>query len=203
MSDDNGAGNGGQGQQNNDGGAQNQGGDGKNQGTGGAGSASAGTGSGSGTQGSDKAFTQADVDRIIADRLGRAKEKFDADLAAAKDSATKPLQEQLNELRKSLSDRDVRDVERNGRLAMSAVQTLLAERGIPKKDVEEVLDGIDPKKKLLKDGEPDEEAIAKFANGLARVAGRATFDPDQGQNGSGEQPQTMADFMRHMARNRR
>jgi hypothetical protein len=177
-------------------------GDGKNQQqTGDRGGSNSQTGAAS--QGaSDRTFTQADVDRIVQERLNRAKQQHDADVATARDNATKPLQNQLDELRKSLSDRDSKDVERNGKLALAAVHTLLAEAGINKSDVADVLEPFDPKR-LLKDGEPDDKAIEKFARGLSKVAGRITPDLDQGQGGSGDSPQTMGDVMRQMARNRR
>jgi hypothetical protein len=194
--------------QNNDGGAQNQGGDGKNTNSGGAGSSTgqqqnqggqSNTGSGSG---SEKTFTQADVDRILAERLGRTKQQHDADLAKARENASKPLQQQLDELTKKLNDRQTADVERNGKLALSQVYSQLAEAGVKKSDVEGLLKRFDAKA-LLKDGEPDDAAIAEFAKDLARTAGQIAPDLDQGQGGSGSSPQTMGDFMRQMARNRR
>lgn len=190
---------------NTDGGAQNQGGDGKNQQqSGDRGSSGQGGQSGSGAQGaSDKTFTQAELDDIVAKRIARERQKYADydDLKAAAD-ASKPLGDQVSKLQKDLAARDAKDAERNGKLALSTVHALLAEQGIRKDDVKDVLDRFDPKS-LLKDGEPDDDAITTFARGLARVAGRTTPDPDQGQGGSGSSPQTMGDFMRQMARNRR
>ena len=202
MSDTNDAGGTAGGGQNNDVADQNQGGDGKNT-TGGA-SSSSGRQSqdASASSGSEKTFTQADVDRILAERLGRTKQQHEADLAKARENAAKPLQQQLDDLRKDLADRDAKDVVKAGRLALSSVKTLLAEQGIKADDVKDILGKFDPVS-LLKDGEPDEAEIAKFARGLARVAGRPTPDPDQGENGSGSSPRTMGDVMRDMARNRR
>lgn len=195
--------------QNNDGGAQNQGGDGKNTNGGGAVSSAGqqnqggqGAGSSGDGTGSEKTFTQADVDRILAERLGRTKQQHDADLAKARENASKPLQQQLDELTKKLSDRQTADVERNGKLALSQVYSQLAEAGVKKSDVEGLLKRFDAKA-LLKDGEPDDAAIAEFAKDLARTAGQIPPDLDQGQGGSGSSPQTMGDFMRQMARNRR
>lgn len=190
--------------QNNDDGAQNQGGDGKNN-DGGAGSQAGqqqNQGTGSGGSGGEKTFTQADVDRLISERLGRSKQQHEADLAKARENASKPLQEQLDAVTKRLTAREAADVERNGKLALSQVYSQLAEDGIRKSDVEGLLKRFDAKS-LLKDGEPDEAAIGEFAKELARTAGRIPPDPDQGQNGSGSSPQTMGDFMRQMARNRR
>jgi hypothetical protein len=189
---------------NNDGAGQ-QGGDGKTITSSGTGSGSdSGTSSTTSQQGkSEPTFTQADVNRLIEDRLARERKKYaDYDDLKSQVDASKPLSEQVSKLQKDLAARDARDVERNGKLAMSTVHALLAEQGIRKDDVKDVLEPFDPKT-LLKDGEPDDEAIARFARGLARVAGRVTADPDQGQNGTGSSPQTMGDFMRQMARNRR
>jgi hypothetical protein len=152
---------------------------------------------------SEPTFTQADVDRVVADRIARERKKYaDYDDLKSQVDASKPLEERVAKLQKDLADRDTKDLDRNGKLAMSTVHALLAEQGIRKEDVKDVFDNVDPKS-LLKDGEPDDEAIARFARGLARVAGRATPDLDQGQNGNGEKPQTMGDLMRQMARNRK
>lgn len=202
-------GNAGGGTNNNDGGAQNQGGDGR--GTGGGSNSAAGTGqqqnqggqSNQGGSGSgDKTFTQADVDRLIGDRLAREKQKHDTDLATARENASKPLQEQLNAVTKRLTDREAADVERNGKLALATVYSQLADAGVMKDDVKDVLDTFDPKR-LLKDGELDDAAITKFAKGLAKVAGRIDADADQGHRGNGEKAETMGDVMRNMARSRR
>jgi hypothetical protein len=187
--------------QNNDGGTQNQGGDGKNTDGGGT-SSSTGQQQNQGSQGNgdgEKTFTQADVDRLISERLGRSKQQHENDLAKARENASKPLQEQLDAVTKRLTAREAADVERNGKLALSQVYSQLAEDGIRKSDVEGLLKRFDAKS-LLKDGEPDESAIAEFAKELARTAGRIPPDPDQGQNGSGNSPQTMPDFMRRLAR---
>jgi hypothetical protein len=174
MSDNNDAGGNAGGGQNNDGGAQNQnqGGDGKNASTGGNSSAGAQQQNNQGTQGGgsgDKTFTQADVDRLIADRLARAKQQHDAAITAAKENASKPLQEQLDAITKQLTDRQAADIERNGKLALSQVYSTLAESGLKKADVADMLEMFDPKR-LLKDGEPDDELIAKFAKSLAKTA---------------------------------
>jgi hypothetical protein len=197
---------------NNDGGAQNQGGDGKGtNGTGGGANSSTGTGQqqnqgGQGNQGGsgsgEHTFTQADVDRIVKDRLARDKQQHDAALATARDNATKPLQEQLDAVTKRLTDREAADAERNGKLALATVYSQLADAGVKKDDVKDVLEAFDPKR-LLKDGELDDDAITKLAKSLAKVAGRIDADADQGRRGNGEKAESMGDVMRNMARSRR
>jgi hypothetical protein len=186
-------------------GAGQQGGDGKTTTSSGTGSGSdSGSASSTSQQGkSEQTFTQDAVNRMIEDRLARERKKYADydDLKAAADKS-KPLEERVTKLQQQLSERESREIERNGKLAMSTVHALLAEQGIRRDDVKDVLEPFDPKR-LLKDGEPDDEAIARFARGLARVAGRPAPDVDQGQNGSGSSPQTMGDVMRRMARDRR
>jgi hypothetical protein len=122
---------------------------------------------------------------------GRAKENAQA---AAK---AKSVEEQIEELRSQLAERDVADVERNGRLAMTQVHAALAEAGIKKSDVEGLLELVDPTT-LLTDGEPNEKAINKLAASLTKVAGKVTPDRDQGRKG-GNAPPNMNDIIRRAA----
>jgi hypothetical protein len=125
----------------------------------------------------------------------RAKRNFEA---AAKvkeaESKAKSVEEQLSELRKAMTDRDVADMQRNGRLAVAQVQAKLAEAGLSANDMTGLFDLIDPVA-LLKDGEPDEAAINKLAKSLVRVAGRTTPDRDQGRRG-GDGPVDMNALIR-------
>lgn len=93
------------------------------------------------------------------------------------------LQQQLDEMKQTLADRDVRDVERAGKLAVTQVRSALADAGIKADDVKELLDEIDPSR-LLKDGEPDEKAIGRIVGALRKAAGRPTPDQDQGKRSS-------------------
>lgn len=121
----------------------------------------------------------------------RARENADAA------SRAKSVEEQLSELRQQLSDRDVADVERSSRIAMSQLQAALAEQGFRKEDVDGLLDQIDGVR-LLNQGEPDPEAIQRIAGSLTRVAGRATPDHDQGRRGD-DAPTDMNAFIRRAA----
>jgi hypothetical protein len=122
---------------------------------------------------------------------GRAKENADA---AAK---AKSVEDQIAELRSQLAERDVADVERNGRMAMTQVHAALAEAGIKKADAAGFLELVDPTT-LLTDGQPDEKAIGKLAESVKKLAGRVTPDFDQGRKG-GTAPPNMNDLIRRAA----
>lgn len=121
----------------------------------------------------------------------RAKQNADAA------SKTKSVEDQLNDLRKQMADRDVADVQRNGRTAMTQVQARLAEAGFSRADVSGLLELIDPVT-LLTDGEPDDSAVDKLAKSLIKVAGKATPDRDQGRRG-GSAPINMNQLIRRKA----
>lgn len=122
---------------------------------------------------------------------GRAKQNADAA------SKAKTVEDQLSELRTQIADRDVAQVERSGRQALDRVHTQLAEAGIKRDDVAGLLELVDPTV-LLKDGDPNDEAITKLANSLAKVAGRVQPDHDQGRKG-GSAPPNMNDLIRRAA----
>jgi hypothetical protein len=125
----------------------------------------------------------------------RAKRNYEAASKAKEaESKAKSVEEQLSELRKAMADRDVADMQRNGRLAVTQVQAKLAEAGLSAADMTGLFDLIDPVA-LLKDGEPDEAAITKLAKSLVRVAGRTTPDRDQGRRG-GDGPVDMNQLVR-------
>lgn len=134
----------------------------------------------------------------IKTRLGHARtweQRAKDNKGAAEQLPT--LQQQLDQMQKALADRDVRDVERAGRLAMSQVRAGLADAGIKADDVKELLNEFDPTR-LLAEGEPDDEAIARFVSSLSRIAGRPTPDRDQGKTG-GEVPADMNALIRRAA----
>jgi len=122
---------------------------------------------------------------------GRAKEN------ATAASRTKTVEEQLDELRSQLAQRDIADVERSARLALTQVRTRLAEAGIRGADASGLLELVNGTA-LLADGEPDEKAIDKLATSLTRIAGRASPDPDQGRKG-GSGPPDMNTLIRRAA----
>jgi hypothetical protein len=122
---------------------------------------------------------------------GRARQNADAA------SKAKSVEDQLDEMRKQIADRDVADVARNGRMAMTQVQAKLAEAGFSRADVSGLLELIDPVT-LLSDGEPSDSAIDKLAKSLIKVAGKATPDRDQGRRG-GSAPINMNQLIRRKA----
>lgn len=137
---------------------------------------------------------QRDVDKwkgLARKHEGRAREN------ASAVTQSKTLQQQLDEMKSQLAERDASEVERNGKLALSGVHTRLAEAGITRSDVAGLLDLVDPTG-LLADGQPDDEAIDKLANSLLKVAGRASPDPDQGKHG-GNAPMDMNAIIRRAA----
>lgn len=147
---------------------------------------------------SDSTFTQADVERIVNERLARERKKY-ADYGDLKERASKAqtVEEQLEGLRKVMADRDIADVKRNERLALAQVRTQVASAGFKPDDVADLFAAIDPSF-LLTDGEPDEKAIEKLARSITKAAGRASPDPDQGRKG-GDGPVDMNTLIRRAA----
>jgi hypothetical protein len=131
----------------------------------------------------------------VKERLGHARtweQRARENKGAANQATT--LQQQVEEMQRSLAERDERDVKRAGQLALTRVRSGLAESGIKADDVQELLDELDPKR-LLKDGEPDDKAIGRIVGALRKAAGRPTPDPDQGKSG-GKQPSDMNALIR-------
>lgn len=146
---------------------------------------------------SEMARLKADLDKwksLARRHEGRAKENAQA---AAK---AKSVEDQIAELRAQLAERDVADVERNGRMAMTQVHAALAEAGIRKADAAGFLELVDPIT-LLTDGQPDDKAINKLAESIKKLAGRVTPDVDQGRKG-GNAPPNMNDLIRGAIRAR-
>lgn len=142
----------------------------------------------------------------LGDAGKRALEALRAELKATKaelrqsragSKQAQTLQQQVEELRGQLAERDKRDVERSGRLAMSRLDAQLAKAGIERDDVDGLLKRIKGTD-LLKDGEPDDSAIGELAESLKKIAGRATPDPDQGAKG-GKAPLDMNQLIRRAA----
>jgi hypothetical protein len=133
-------------------------------------------------------------DRDKWKNLARKHETRARDNAGAA-SKVKSVDAQLQELRQQLAERDTADLERSGRLAMEKVRSGLADKGVKVDDVTDVLSLVDPSSTLLKDGDPDDEAIKRLVISLAKVAGRVRPDPDQGKRG-GKAPPSMNELIR-------
>ncbi|HEY9417875.1 MAG TPA: hypothetical protein VIQ30_24210 [Pseudonocardia sp.] len=142
----------------------------------------------------EAARAAADVEkwRTLA-RKHETRAKDNADAA----SKAQTVEEQLESLRKAMADRDIADVEKNGRLALAQVKAQVVGAGFKSDDVAGLFDHIDPMS-LLTDGEPDEKAVEKLARSLTKVAGRASVDPDQGRKG-GNGPVDMNTLIRRAA----
>lgn len=125
----------------------------------------------------------------------RAKENRDG----AKQAQT--LEQQLDEMRQQMSVREEKDRERSAKTANAQLKAELAQAGVKWDDVDEVL-RPDPLT-LLKDGEPDEDRIARIAAALARQAGRPAPDPDQGRRSNGAPPGDMNEMFRSKVRSLR
>jgi len=169
------------------------------------GSGAAGTGTGTTTATTTDDWGAADWKAFAAESglsVSKLKEKLEhartweqraKDNKGAADQA-KTLQQQVEEMQQEQAARDARDAKRAERLAMADVRAGLVEVGIKTDDVKELLDELDPTR-LLKDGEPDDKAVARIVGALRKAAGRATADPDQGKSG-GKGPADMNALIR-------
>lgn len=108
--------------------------------------------------------------------------KANADAA----KANQTLQQQLDQIRKEQADRDAADVEREMRIGRKSLRAELIELGVDQRDADDALELVDLSK-ILKDNVADDKAITDTAKRLAKVAGRATPDQDQGQGGGNGQ----------------
>lgn len=137
----------------------------------------------------------------VKERLGHARtweQRARENKTGADQAAT--LQQQVEEMRQQQAERNERDIKRAENLAVSHVRSGLAEAGIKADDVKDLLAEIDPRR-LLKDGDPDDKAVARIVRALTRAAGRPTPDHDQGQGGTGA-PTSMAGFMQQLRNSR-
>jgi hypothetical protein len=184
-------------------------GDGAQQGTGsGTGTAPDNTGQQTGQQGSSgtgqnppaDAWADADAWRDFATSSGltvdAAKKAIEharewekrskANADAARSAQT--LQQQLDAVTTTLAERDTADIERELRTARKSLRAELIELGIESADADDAIELVDLAK-VLKDNVADDKLITATAKRLAKVAGRATPDRDQGQGGNGQQSQ--------------
>jgi hypothetical protein len=115
-----------------------------------------------------------------------------ANAEAARTAQT--AQQQLDEVRKALAERDAADVDRELRTARKSLRAELIELGIDGRDADDALELVDLSR-VLKDNVADDKLISDTAKRLAKVAGRATPDRDQGQGGNGQTGQQGAGGM--------
>jgi hypothetical protein len=156
--------------------------------------------------GSEESADDSDLEELrqVMAELRLRPEQIAGRLKAAKDwerkakhanAQSKGVDQQLADLREQLAERDAVDIERAGRLAMAQVRSGLATEGVKVEDVAAVLDLVDPASTLLKNGDPDDAAIAKLVASLSKVSGQVRPDPDQGKR-SGQAPVSMNDLIR-------
>jgi hypothetical protein len=121
------------------------------------------------TDAAGRTFTQAELDRIVADRVGRERQKY-ADYGELKKRAAAAMTEQ---------ERAVAEAEQRGRtMALSEAGTRLARAEIraaaagrvEKDALDGFLEYADLKKFITADGEPDGKAIEAA---VAKIAGPA------------------------------
>ena len=161
-------------------------------------------------------WADADAWKALAEEFGETPDQVRARLQharqwedRAKSNRTKAQQAdtlagEVEQLRKAQADRDAADLSRSLRTAGTELRAALVERGLTREDAAEAIEDID-RARLLKDGEPDDAAIAKVADRLAKVAGRPTPDPDQGKGAGtgGDGKADMNSWVRDKARGRR
>lgn len=134
----------------------------------------------SGQQGAPapQGFTQADVDRIVADRLARERAKYAGfdDLRAKADQFDQLQAAQQTDLEKAVA-RAVKDTEQRVKTETTtafgqqlAKAQLAAAVAGKVADVDEHLEDIDTKKLIDANGQPDAAAIARVAERLMKLS---------------------------------
>jgi hypothetical protein len=151
-------------------------------------------------QATGKTFTQADLDRIVADRVAREKAKY-ADYGDLKKKAAAAMSEH---------DKALAEAEQRGRsAALGAAGTRLAKAELRAAAAgvvaREALDGFleyaDLSRFVGEDGEPDDKAITAAIKKLsgAGVAAANGTNYDGGARTSGSKPVGMNDLIRRQA----
>lgn len=123
----------------------------------------------------------------------RAKQNADA----AREKQT--TEEQIEQLRKDIADRDAQDIADKQDLAVEKLHAKLVRGRMSDEDATALVEMIDPMR-LLADGKPDAREIDKVAKSLTKIGGRSTPDPDQGRRGGDQTPTGMSDLIRQGAR---
>lgn len=168
-------------------------GDGDDAGGGGAGGAEGGNDGGNAGGGDgDKTFTQADIDRIVADRLKRHKPVGYDDLKAKAKELDTLKAANATEQEKAVAEAEKRAKEAarseaSPRIVKAEFKAAAAGR-VDKDALDGFLDYADLSKFVGDDGEPDEKAIEAVIAKLAGAGGgggkgRPKADPSQGGKG--------------------
>jgi hypothetical protein len=150
------------------------------------------------TDKSEKSFSQADLDRIVADRISREKAKY-ADYADLKKKAAAAMSD---------TERAVAEAEQRGRsaaLATAGVRLAKAEfkaaaaGKVPNESVEGFLEYADLSRFVGEDGEPDLKAITGAIKKLTGSGNTNTTNYDGGARTSAAKPDDMNALIRRQA----
>lgn len=147
---------------------------------------------------SEKTFTQADLDRVVADRIAREKAKY-ADYGDLKRKAAAAMTE---------NEKAIAEAEQRGRsAALAAAGTRLAKAEfrasaagkVPADALDGFLEYADLKRFVDDDGEPDTKAIAAAIKKLAGSGNGMTTNYDGGARSNAEKPSDMNHQIRRLA----
>ena len=127
-------------------------------------------------------------------RQNEDRAKKNQDDARAKQS----VEEQLEQLRADLAERDSAAIEERAGIATEKLHAKLVRGGISDDDATSLLAAIDPMR-LLEDGKPDSKEIDRLAKSLTKIATRPAADADQGRKG-GDSPRSMNQIIRDAAK---
>lgn len=148
-------------------------------------------------QPAEKAFTQADMDRVISERVARERAKF-ADYADLKKKAASAMTEQ----ERAVSEAEQRGrsaalKESGSRLALAEFRTAASEVGLNKQALEGFLEYAEMTRFVGDDGEPDIKAIGMA---VKKIAGpKNTTNYDGGARSSAAPPTDMNALIRRAA----
>lgn len=146
----------------------------------------------------DKRFTQADIDRVVAERVAREKAKY-ADYGDLKRKAAAAMSDH---------EKALTEAEQRGRsAAQQAVGSRLAKAefraAAAGKVSAEALDGFleyaDLSRFVSDDGEPDEKAIANAIKKLGGAVDKTRTNFDGGARSSADKPSDMNSLIRRQA----
>lgn len=144
-----------------------------------------------------KQIAELEADRDSWKKRSRQNEdraKKNQDDARAKQS----VEEQLEQMRADLAERDTAAVEERAGIATEKLHAKLVRGGISDDDAASLIGAIDPMR-LLDDGKPDNKEIERLAKSLTKIATRPAADADQGRKG-GDSPRSMNQIIRDAAK---
>lgn len=146
----------------------------------------------------EKTFSQADIDRVVADRIARERAKY-SDYADLKKKAKAAMSDQERAITEAEQrGRSVALQSAGSRLAKAELRAAAAGQVSP-----EALDGFleyaDLSRFVGEDGEPDSKAIAAAVKKLSGSAPSKTTNFDGGARSSADKPDDMNAQIRRLA----